>query len=115
MLQSNSQYAISPIANTLSQSNGNLYPAGNVAGMTLYVDPMMRTDDTRILVGRKGGKEEPGLVFAPYIMAESVRLIAEHTAAPKVIIKTRYALIDLGWYPQLNYVTLYIKTPDGIV
>lgn len=115
ILQSNSQYAISPIANTLSQNNGNLYPAGNIAGMTLYVDPLMRTDDTRVLVGRKGGKEEPGVVFAPYIMAESVRLIAEQTAAPKVVIKTRYALIDLGWYPQLNYVTLFIKTPDGIV
>jgi hypothetical protein len=24
-------------------------------------------------------------------------------------------LVDLGWYPQLNYVTFYIKTNDTIV
>ena len=71
--------------------------------------------DTRVLVGRKGGKEEPGVVFAPYIMAESVRLIAEHTAAPKVIVKSRYSLVDLGWYPELNYITFYVNTPDTIV
>jgi hypothetical protein len=115
MLQSNSQFAFSPIANTFNQNNGSLYPMGTIAGMTLYVDPLMRTDDTRVLVGRKGGKEEPGVVFSPYIMAESVRLIAEHTAAPKVVIKSRYALIDLGWYPELNYLTFYVKTPDAII
>jgi hypothetical protein len=115
MLQSNSQYAFSPLANTLNQNNGSLYPAGTIAGMTVYVDPLMATYDTRILVGRKGDKQEPGVAMCPYIMAESVKLIAEHTAAPKVIIKSRYALVDLGFYPELNYVTFYVKAPDQIV
>lgn len=115
MLQSNAQYAFSPIANTLSQNNGALYPAGSLAGLTLYVDPMMHSSDTRVLVGRKGDKDEPGVVFCPYIMAESVRLIAEGTAAPKVLIKSRYALVDLGWYPQLSYLTFYVNTPEGML
>lgn len=115
ILQSNSQYAFSPLANTLNQNNGSLYPAGTIAGMTLYVDPLMATYDTRVLVGRKGEKQEPGVVLCPYIMAESVRLIAEHTAAPKVIVKSRYALVDLGWYPEMNYVTFFVQTPDTIV
>ena len=115
MLQSNSQYAFSPLANTFSQNNGSLYPAGTIAGMTVYVDPLMATYDTRVLVGRKGDKQEPGVVMCPYVMAESVRLIAEHTASPKVIIKSRYALVDLGFYPELNYVTFYVKTPDTII
>lgn len=115
MLQSNAQYSISPIVNTINQNNGSLYPAGNVAGMTLYVDPMMHTQDTRILVGRKGDKDEPGVAFCPYILAESVKMISEHTAAPKVVVKSRYNLVDLGWYPQLNYVTFYIKGGETIV
>ena len=115
MLKSNAQYAFSPLANTLDQNSGNLYPAGTIAGMTLYVDPLMASYDTRVLVGRKGDKNEPGLVFAPYIMAESIRLIAEQTASPKVIVKSRYALIDLGWFPELNYLTFYVKTPDTLV
>lgn len=115
MLMSNSQYAFSPIANTLSQNNGNLYPAGTIAGMTLYIDPLMATYDNRVLVGRKGDKQEPGVVMCPYIMAEEIRLIAEHTAAPKIIVKSRYALVDVGFYPELNYVTFYVNTPDTIV
>ena len=115
MLQSNAQYAFSPIANTFNQNNGSLYPVGTIAGLTVYVDPLMHTQDTRVLVGRKGDKDEPQVVFCPYIMAESVRLITEGTASPKVLVKSRYALVDLGWYPQLNYLTFYVKTPEGIV
>ena len=115
LLQANSQYAFSPVTNTLSQNNGSLYPAGQLMGITLYVDPFMKASDTRVLVGRKGAKDEPGVFFCPYIMAESVRLIAEQTAAPKVIIKSRYALVDAGFYPELNYVTFYVKTPDSLV
>ena len=115
MLQSNAQYAFSPIANTFNQNNGSLYPVGTIAGLTVYVDPLMHTQDTRVLVGRKGDKDEPQVVFCPYIMAESVRLITEGTASPKVLIKSRYALVDLRWYPQLNYLTFYVKTAEGLV
>ena len=115
MLQSNAQYAFSPIANTFNQNNGSLYPVGTIAGLTVYVDPLMHTQDTRVLVGRKGDKDEPQVVFCPYIMAESVRLITEGTASPKVLIKSRYALVDLGWYPWLNYLTFYVKTNEGVI
>ena len=115
MLQSNAQYAFSPIANTFNQNNGSLYPVGTIAGLTVYVDPLMHTQDTRVLVGRKGDKDGPQVVFCAYIMAASVRLITEGTASPKVLIKSRYALVDLGWYPQLNYLTFYVKTAEGLV
>ena len=112
-LQSNSQYAFSPIANTFNQSNGSLYPMGTIAGMTLYVDPNMAYDDTRVLVGRKGEVQEPGLIFSPYLLAEKVQLISEGTGAPKVIVKSRYALTDAGFHPECAYMTIYIKTNDG--
>jgi hypothetical protein len=113
--QVNSQYTFAPIANTFNQNNGSLYPLGTIAGMTLYVDPNMSFDDTRVLVGRKGAADEPGIIFAPYLMAESVKLITEGTAAPKVIIKSRYALVDAGFHPETQYITLYFKTNSGSV
>ena len=116
-LQSNAQYGFSPFPNTFNQNNGSLYPLGTVAGMTLYVDPNMTWEDTRVLVGRKGASDEPGIVFCPYLMAESVKLITEGTGAPKVIIKSRYALVDAGWHPETQYITIYIKSsqPGGII
>lgn len=112
-LQTNSQYGFSPLANTFNQTNGSLYPLGTIGGMTVYVDPNMVYEDTRVLVGRKGAADEPGVVFCPYLMAESVKLITEGTGAPKVIIKSRYALVDAGWHPETQYLTIYIKTSTG--
>lgn len=107
-LQSNAAYAFSPIANNISQNGGQLYPIGTMAGMTIYVDPLMGGYDNRVLVGRKGGKDEPGTYFCPYLMAESVKMIAEGTAAPKVVVKSRYSLVDAGWFPSTNYLTFCV-------
>ena len=107
-LQSNAHYTFSPIDNTINQSVGNLYPIGTLAGLTIYVDPLMGGNDTRVLVGRKGGKDEPGVHFCPYVMAESVKIIAEGTAAPKLYIKSRYALVDAGFFPETQYITFCV-------
>lgn len=108
LLQSNANYTFSPVANTISQNGGSLYPIGGMFGMTIYVDPLMAGYDNRVLVGRKGGKDEPGVHFCPYVMAESVRIIAEGTMAPKLMIKSRYALVDAGFYPETQYLTFCV-------
>ena len=74
LLQSNANYSFSPIANNISQNGGQLYPIGTMFGLTIYVDPLMAGSDNRVLVGRKGGKDEPGVHFCPYVMAESVQI-----------------------------------------
>lgn len=109
-LQDVAQYTFAPMNNTVNQNNGSLYPIGTVAGMTIYVDPYMAYDDTRILVGRKGGDEEPGIKFMPYLMAESIQTIAENTMSPKIAVKSRYALVEAGFFPETQYYTIYVKT-----
>ena len=108
LLQSDAHYSFSPIENTVKQTAGQLYPIGTVCGLTVYVDPLMKANDTRVLVGRKGAKDEPGVHFCPYIMAEVVRIIAEGTMAPKLMIKSRYALVDAGFYPETQYLTFFV-------
>lgn len=113
LLQTNAQYQFSPIANDFSQAGGQLYPCGKIAGMTVYVDPLMNAQDTRVLVGRKGDKSEPGTVFCPYLLAETYRTIAEATMAPKLMVKSRYALIDAGFFPCTQYLT-FVVDPAGL-
>ena len=108
-IQDNAQFTAAPLTNAINQNNGSLYPVGTVAGMTVYVDPNMAYSDTRILVGRKGADEEPGLKFMPYMMAESIQTIAEGTMSPKIAVKSRYALVEAGQLPQTQYYTLYVK------
>ncbi len=112
-LQDISQFTAAPFTNTINQNNGSLYPVGTLSGMTVYVDPNMQWNDSRILVGRKGADDEPGMKFMPYLMAESIQTISEGTMSPKIAVKSRYALVEAGQLPQTYYFTIYVKTPVG--
>jgi hypothetical protein len=108
-IMDNAQFTAAPLTNAINQNNGSLYPVGTIAGMTLYVDPNMRYSDTRVLVGRKGADEEPGLKFMPYMMAESIQTIAEGTMAPKIAVKSRFALVEAGQLPETQYYTIFFR------
>jgi hypothetical protein len=113
-LQDSAGFIAAPMANTLNQVGGSLYPVGTIGGVAVYVDPNMAWADTRILVGRKGDGNSPGLVFMPYLMAESVETIAEGTMAPKIAVKSRFALVEAGHHPETNYLTFGVFSQYGI-
>jgi hypothetical protein len=104
-----------PMANTVNQVAGSIYPLGSVAGINVYTDPSIAFGSLEILVGRKGDGNGPGLVFMPYLMAESVQAIVEGTMAPKVAVKSRYALVEAGFHPQTQYEKFSIKADPGLV
>ena len=76
-IQACSGFVPNPFANTASQAAGAIYPVGSVAGVQVYTNPKWAWSYDRVLVGRKGDGNGPGLVFMPYLMAESVQTIAE--------------------------------------
>jgi len=43
-------------------------------------------------------------------MAESVQTIAEGTMAPKIAVKSRFALVEAGFHAETQYVTFSIAT-----
>lgn len=103
-----------PIANTINQVPGALYPLGTLAGIAIYVDPNMTWEDGRIALGRKGDGNTPGLVFMPYVMADTVETIAEGTMAPKMQMKSRYAIVQAGHHPETMYLTIgCVNSVDG--
>ena len=102
-IQSIAGFVAYPMANTVNQVAGSIYPLGSVAGINIYTDPSVDFGHTEVLVGRKGDGNGPGLVFMPYLMAESVQAIVEGTMAPKVAVKSRYALVEAGFHPGTQY------------
>ena len=110
VLQSLAGYHPFPMNNNINQNSGSLYNMGQLAGINIYVDPNMPFNDTRVLIGRKGDANSTGIVFMPYLMSQSVSIIAESTMAPKVAVKSRFAVVDAGHYPEDNYITLRLQT-----
>ena len=113
-LQDVSGYVVTPMDNTMKQG-GNLYQAGTLMGLKVYCDPYMTWDDTRICVGRKGDGNSPGVIFMPYILADTVQITSEGTMAPKMLINSRYSLVDAGFYPELQYYTFAVNNDFGIL
>lgn len=112
-LQDASAFVVAPMVNTLSQDGSqSLYFAGSIAGLNLYVNPYMTWEDTRVCVGRKSNGNDPGVVFMPYILADTVQTIAEGTMAPKLLVNSRFAIVDAGFHPEQSYYTFMVQTSE---
>lgn len=115
VLQDVAGYTISPVANSKLNNNGDLYPVGNIGNIAIYVDPYMRWDDMRIFLGRKNTPEQPGIIFLPYLMAETIKLISEATWSPRMLIRSRYAITDVGFFPWKQYMEIRVKDSNGVL
>jgi hypothetical protein len=107
-----SGYTINP-AKSKMNSAGQLYPVGTIGDISIYVDPYMRYDDNRIVIGRKNNPDQPGIIFVPYLMAQSISLISEATFAPRMLLRSRYAVAEVGWFPQKQFMTIHVTDESG--
>jgi len=106
-LQDIAGYTINPVKSKLN-GQGQLYPVGSIGDISIYVDPYMRYNDNRIVLGRKNNPDQPGIVFVPYLMAQSISVISEATFAPRMLLRSRYAVAEIGWFPQKQFMTINV-------
>jgi len=102
-----SGYTLNPTKSKMNAS-GQLYPVGSIGDISIYVDPYMRYNDNRIVLGRKNNPDQPGIIFVPYLMAQSISIISEATFAPRMLLRSRYAVTEVGWYPQKQFMTINV-------
>jgi hypothetical protein len=107
-LQDIAGYTINPVRSKLN-GQGQLYPVGTIGDIAIYVDPYMRYNDNRIVLGRKNNADQPGIIFVPYLMAQSISVISEATFAPRMLLRSRYAVAEVGWFPQKQFMTIQVK------
>lgn len=107
-------YTINPVKSKVNAA-GQLYPMGTIGDVQVYVDPYMTYSDNRMLIGRKNNPDQPGIVFVPYLMAQSISLLSEATFAPRMLLRSRYAIAELGWYPQKQYMTIKVTDTNNIL
>ena len=115
VLQDIAGYTLNPTNVGKLNTNGQLYPMGNIGNIQIYVDPYMRWDDNYIYIGRKNTVDQPGLVFIPYLMAQSISLISEATWAPRMLIRSRYAVSDIGFFPEKQFMGISVTDTHGLL
>jgi hypothetical protein len=107
-------YTINPTKSKINGA-GQLYPVGQIGDIQIYVDPYMKYNDNRIVLGRKNNPDQPGIIFVPYLMAQSISLISEATFAPRLLLRSRYAVAEVGWYPQKQFMTIGVFDPNNLL
>ena len=115
VIQDIAGYTISPVQAGKMNTNGQLYPMGNLGQISIYVDPYMRWDDNQIFLGRKNSVDQPGLLFVPYLMAQSISLISEATWAPRMLIRSRYTVADIGFFPEKQFMAINVTDNNGVL
>lgn len=104
-LKKQATYSACPVATTLS-SNPELHYTGTIFDtVSVYKNPKIDFNDPRILFGRRGNDTDPGAKFLGYDLASSRQTISENTMAEKIRVWSRFAIADIGFYPELNYYT----------
>jgi len=107
-------YTINPVKSKINGS-GQLYPVGSIGDISIYVDPYMKYNDNRIVIGRKNNPDQPGIIFVPYLMAQSISIISEATFAPRMLLRSRYAVAEVGWFPQKQFMTIKVTDAAGLL
>lgn len=113
-LQDIAGYTINPLKSKLN-GQGQLYPVGTIGDISIYVDPYMRYNDNRVVLGRKNNPDQPGIIFVPYLMAQSITVTSEATFAPRMLLRSRYAVTEVGWYPQKQFMTIKVTDASGLL
>jgi len=108
-------YTINPVNAGKINTNGQLYPLGSIGNILIYVDPYQKYDDKTIYLGRKNTIDQPGLMFVPYLMAQSLQLISEASFAPRLLIRSRYAVVDCGFFPEKQFISLNVTDTNGVL
>lgn len=114
ILKTVERYAINPLDAKMA-GQGQLQPAGVVDGIKIYVDPYMSPADLTIYMGRVGSKEDPGIKFLAYMLAESVEVVSEKTMAPRLYMYSRYAVTEFGFFPEKQYMAIKIEDVNGVL
>ena len=115
ILQDSSTFKFANQTETLdSAPTVGAYLIGSIAGLNIFIDPKMKWDDLRIIVGRKGTEDSPGLNFYYAPNGTRVAVISEATMAPKGMIGYNSKIVEVGFHPEDNYNMGYIKLDNHL-
>jgi len=48
-------------------------------------------------------------------MAQSISIISEATFAPRMLLRSRYAVTEVGWFPQKQFMTIKVADAKSLL
>lgn len=108
LLVSTMNESLNPTPNNIQQKGATADYVGELWGIKIYRDQSLNLRDFRITMGIKSSNDKaPGVIFCPYIMGQVTRRDVTMTEELGSFIRSRYAIVNYGFYPQNSYFTFY--------
>jgi hypothetical protein len=102
-IKAHSTFAACPTPTTITKNPG-LQHYGNIFGtIAVYKNPKVPFNDPRILLLRRGDDKDPGAKLLAYDLAASRQVVDRNTMAEAIRVWSRFAIADVGFYPELSY------------
>jgi hypothetical protein len=92
--------------------NQNVSFLGTFKRISLYEDTSMSVSDKRISVSKKGDEKTSGLTLCNYILADSVKTVAEQLGEEVSMLYSRMVVAEKGSNASLNYLTFEVSGSD---
>lgn len=102
-LKKHQGFSVRPTASTLANRPELHYSGTLLETISVYKNPKIHFNDPRILLGCRGNDTDGGAKFLAYDLASSRQTLAEQTMAEKIRVWGRFAIVDIGFYPELRY------------
>jgi hypothetical protein len=48
-------------------------------------------------------------------MAQSISVISEATFAPRMLLRSRYAIADVGFFPEKQFMAIKVTDSNGVL
>ena len=111
VLQDSAEFMINTSARVQMDNTSSIYYIGSYGGMSVYVNPLMKWNDDRFLLFRKGHRSEPGMHFV-YMdeEPEMIESILDGTLVPRMKKRSRESLIEAGLKLHKNFKRNYTDT-----
>jgi hypothetical protein len=93
---------VTQLTRSKMNGQGQLYPVGSIGDISIYIDPYMKYNDNRVVLGRKNNPDQPGIIFVPYLMAQSISIISEATFAPRIYLDQDMLLLKWDGFHKSN-------------
>lgn len=112
-VKKHAKYQARPMATSLASKPELTYSGTIFETISVYKNMKSNFKDPRILLGVRGDDTNPGAKFLAYDLAASRQTIAQQTMAEKIRVWSRFQIVDIGFYPELNYFTFVAINENG--
>lgn len=108
-LMDSPMFVFDSVIKTNESSHIGIQYKGHINGLEVFLDPNMRFDDNRIVLGRKTKEQEPGVIYGEYKNSLYRIDVASFPPQEKISLLSNFLISKVGNSVKNNYICINVE------